>query len=124
MLKHSREEWNDILQKLMNMMEDDYPNNYELIVNSFSAEIRSNLTDMCFTRGNILNPKSTNNEEPDTIGTDVLEKKPIDMIMELNSEFTWDDLHDVKAICYILEGMYEGLEEQYNELISGEKRSE
>lgn len=56
MLKHSREEWNDILQKLMNMMEDDYPNNYELVVNSFSAEIRSNLTDMCFTRENILKP--------------------------------------------------------------------
>lgn len=52
MLKHSREEWNNILQKLMNMMEDDYPNNYELVVNSFSAEIRSNLTDMCFTREN------------------------------------------------------------------------
>lgn len=60
MLKHSREEWNDILQKLMNMMEDDYPNNYELVVNSFSAEIRSNLTDMCFTRENILKPKPTN----------------------------------------------------------------
>lgn len=56
MLKHSREEWNDILQKLMTMMEDDYPNNYELVVNSFSAEIRSNLTDMCFTRENILKP--------------------------------------------------------------------
>lgn len=56
MLKHSREEWNNILQKLMNMMEDDYPNNYELIVNSFSAEIRSNLTDMRFTRENISKP--------------------------------------------------------------------
>jgi hypothetical protein len=60
MLKHSRQEWDDILQKLMNMMEDDYPNNYELVVDSFSAEIKSNITDMCFTRYNVLKSNSIN----------------------------------------------------------------
>lgn len=54
MAKHNREEWDDILQKLMTMMEDDYPVGYELVVNSFGAEIRSTLTDMCFTKKHVL----------------------------------------------------------------------
>lgn len=79
MLKRSREEWNDILQKLMNMMEDDYPNNYELIVNPFSAEIRSNLTDMCFTRENILKPS-----EP--LAFDISKLKKVDNLGDPNNK--------------------------------------
>ena len=78
MLKHSRKEWNDILQKLMNMMEDDYPNNYELVINSFSAEIRNNLTDMCFTRENILKPS-----EPVTVD---ISKLKVDKLGDPNNK--------------------------------------
>jgi hypothetical protein len=59
-MKYSREEWDEKLQEIIKMMEEDYPNGYELVINSFSAEIRSNLTTMCFTKsGPIHIPEGT-----------------------------------------------------------------
>lgn len=42
-MKHTYEEYNTHIQALMSLMADDYPNNFELIINSFSGEIRSTL---------------------------------------------------------------------------------
>ena len=47
-MKYSKNQWNEKLQEIMKMMEEDYPNGYELIITGFSAEIRSTLQTMCF----------------------------------------------------------------------------
>lgn len=49
MLKNSREDWNKPIQELIRMMNEDYPNGYELVITTAGAEIRSVLTDMVFT---------------------------------------------------------------------------
>lgn len=49
MLKNSREDWNKPIQELIRMMNEDYPNGYELVITTAGAEIRSTLTDMVFT---------------------------------------------------------------------------
>lgn len=48
-MKHNREEYNKHIQTLIKMMQDDYPNDFILEINSFGAEIRSTLTTMVFT---------------------------------------------------------------------------
>lgn len=52
-MKHNREEYNKHIQALIKMMQDDYPNNFILEINSIGAEIRSTLTDMVFTDDNL-----------------------------------------------------------------------
>lgn len=49
MRKNSREDWNKPIQELIHMMNEDYPNGYELVITTTGAEIRSTLTDMVFT---------------------------------------------------------------------------
>lgn len=49
MRKNSREDWNKPIQELIRMMNEDYPNGYELVITTAGAEIRSTLTDMVFT---------------------------------------------------------------------------
>ena len=41
---HSYEEYNEPIQKLIKIMKDDYPNEFILEINSFSAELKSNLS--------------------------------------------------------------------------------
>ena len=108
MLKHNREEWDDILQKVMNMMEDDYPNNYELVVNSFSAEIRSNLTVMCFAREDILKQS-----EPVSVNDSKLRDEVIEEILRCE-DLDWNEIDDVRTVAIRLEGMYMDLEENFN----------
>lgn len=47
-MKHFYEEFDEPIQKLIKLMEDDYPNDFELIINSTGAEIRSTLSTMNF----------------------------------------------------------------------------
>lgn len=47
-MKHFYEEFNEPIQELIKLMEDDYPNDFELIINSTGAEIRSTLSTMSF----------------------------------------------------------------------------
>lgn len=47
-MKHFYEEFNEPIQELIKLMEDDYPNDFELIINSAGAEIRSTLSTMNF----------------------------------------------------------------------------
>ena len=49
MRKYSRGDWNKPIQELIRMMNEDYPNGYELVITTAGAEIRSILTDMEFT---------------------------------------------------------------------------
>lgn len=41
---HSYEEYNEPIQKLIKIMKDDYPHEFILEINSFSAELKSNLS--------------------------------------------------------------------------------
>ena len=36
---HSHEEYNKPIQELMSLLKDDYPNDFELKINSYSAEL-------------------------------------------------------------------------------------
>lgn len=47
-MKHSYEEFDKPIQELIKLMEDDYPNDFELVINSTGAEIRSTLSTMNF----------------------------------------------------------------------------
>lgn len=49
MRKNSREDWNKPIQELIRMMNEDYPNGYELVITTAGAEFRSTLSDMVFT---------------------------------------------------------------------------
>ena len=48
MRKYSREEINKMIQPLMDMMREDYPNNAELIITPDFAMINYRLNDMVF----------------------------------------------------------------------------
>lgn len=54
MRKNSREDWNKPIQELIHMMNEDYPNGYELVITTAGAEIRSTLTDMVFTDDSLV----------------------------------------------------------------------
>ena len=41
---HCYEEYDELIQKLIKIMKDDYPNGFEMRINSFSAEIVNNQT--------------------------------------------------------------------------------
>lgn len=41
---HTYEEYNEPIQKLIQIMKDDYPHEFILEINSFSAELKSNLS--------------------------------------------------------------------------------
>ena len=43
-LKHCYEEFDRPIQELIVLMEDDYPNGYEIVITPVGAEIRSTLT--------------------------------------------------------------------------------
>lgn len=45
---HLYEEYNEPIQKLISLMKDDYPNDFILEINSFSAIIKSNLSTLVF----------------------------------------------------------------------------
>lgn len=47
-MKHCYEEFDRPLQELMMLMEDDYPNNFEIVITPIGAEIRSTLSTMHF----------------------------------------------------------------------------
>ncbi len=51
---HNYEEYNEPIQKLMKIMRDDYPNGFQLHINSFSAELINNQTVRCFTNEEAL----------------------------------------------------------------------
>lgn len=48
MLKHNYEDWSKPIQELIQMMRDDYPNDFELVITPIGAEIRSTLTTRVF----------------------------------------------------------------------------
>ena len=50
MRKYSHEEINKLVQPLMDMMKEDYPNNAELIITPDFAMISYRLNDMTFAR--------------------------------------------------------------------------
>lgn len=50
MRKYSHEEINKMIQPLMDMMKEDYPNNAELIITPDFAVINYRLDDMVFER--------------------------------------------------------------------------
>ena len=50
MRKYSHEEINKMIQPLMDMMKEDYPNNAELIITPDFAMINYRLNDMTFAR--------------------------------------------------------------------------
>ncbi len=52
MRKYSHEEINKMIQPLMDMMKEDYPNNAELIITPDFAIINYKLNDMIFARKN------------------------------------------------------------------------
>ena len=56
-MKHFYEEFNEPIQELIRLMEDDYPNDFELIINSTGAEIRSTLSTMNFLSEKLKKPK-------------------------------------------------------------------
>lgn len=41
---HTYEEYNEPIQKLIQIMKDDYPHEFILEIDSFSAELKSNLS--------------------------------------------------------------------------------
>lgn len=51
---HTYKEYNEPIQKLIEIMQDDYPNGFELHINSFSAELINNQTVRCFTNEEAL----------------------------------------------------------------------
>lgn len=51
---HTYEEYNEPIQKLIKIMRDDYPNGFELHINSFSAELTNNQMVRCFTNEDFL----------------------------------------------------------------------
>lgn len=64
---HSYEEYNEPIQKLISLMKDDYPNDFILEINSFSAIIKSNLSTRVFLEENSFSEKtskSTYSEHP------------------------------------------------------------
>jgi hypothetical protein len=48
MLKHNYEDWSKPIQELIQMMRDDYPNDFELVITPIGAEMRSTLTTRVF----------------------------------------------------------------------------
>ncbi len=50
MRKYSHEQINELIQPLMDMMKEDYPNNAELIITPDFAMINYRLNDMTFER--------------------------------------------------------------------------
>lgn len=48
MLKHNYEDWSKPIQELIQMMRDDYPNDFELTITPIGAEMRSTLTTRVF----------------------------------------------------------------------------
>lgn len=49
-MKHFYEEYDESIQKLIELMNDDFPTNYELVITPVGAEIRSTLSATTFTR--------------------------------------------------------------------------
>jgi hypothetical protein len=49
MIKHCFEEVNKPIQELIQIMRDDYPNGFELVITPIGAEIRSTLTTLVFS---------------------------------------------------------------------------
>lgn len=52
---HCYEEYDEIIQKLIKIMKDDYPNGFEMRINSFSAEIVNNQTVQTYIDKDIRN---------------------------------------------------------------------
>ncbi len=50
MKKYSYEQINEYVQWLMNMMDTEYPNNYELVIDRECAKIRSNQPELIFIK--------------------------------------------------------------------------
>ena len=47
---HTYEEYNEPIQKLIQIMKDDYPNEFILEINSFGAELKLNLSCRVFLK--------------------------------------------------------------------------
>lgn len=56
---HSYEEYNEPIQKLISLMKDDYPNDFILEINSFSATIKSNLSTRVFLEEKSLSKQTS-----------------------------------------------------------------
>lgn len=60
---HSYEEYNKPIQELIKLMQDDYPNDYILEIDSFSATLNSKIARLVFLdseKGILLNKEMAN----------------------------------------------------------------
>ena len=56
-MNHFYEEIDEHIQWLINFMNEEYPNNYELVIDNNSGTIRSTLQAQMFLRNNLRNPE-------------------------------------------------------------------
>lgn len=56
-MKHNYEEINEHIQWLIKFMQEEYPNDFELTINSISADIHSTLKTMSFLDDNVMKEK-------------------------------------------------------------------
>ena len=56
-MNHFYEEIDEHIQWLINFMNEEYPNNYELVIDSNSGTIRSTLQAQMFLRNDLRNPE-------------------------------------------------------------------
>jgi hypothetical protein len=52
---HSWEEYNEAVQKVIELMHDDYPNGYIMEINGHSAELKANISCAVYLKNNLNN---------------------------------------------------------------------
>lgn len=58
-MKHNYEEINEHIQWLIKFMQEEYPNDFELTINSIGADIHSTLITMSFLDDNVMKEKDS-----------------------------------------------------------------
>ena len=64
-MKHSYQEVDEHIQQLMNFMKEEYPNDFELVLDSSFASIKSKLTTMTFLRADLRSPACFTEKMPE-----------------------------------------------------------
>lgn len=86
-MKHSYQEVDEHIQWLMNFMKEEYPNDFELVLDSSFAAIKSKLTTLTFLREDIRTPACFTEKVP-----------AIERIIEDWNEAENKVLEDIKAL--------------------------
>jgi hypothetical protein len=91
-MNHLYEEIDEHIQWLINFMNEEYPNNYELVIDNNSGTIRSTLQAQMFLRNDLRNPE----------GFHKATEKPMNKFVEKLSEVAKEHYDNTLCECWKL----------------------